>query len=591
MLCKFQKPMGCARHTKKRDPAPAFAGASLSPRRRGREPKWWALVSAKCRAVAGQPTLLLWGLYGAALLGSVGGCSREHYKADADEEVYRIIISKWHDSFGQKANYRISDVTPGPNDIKPQDVAPKTRVSTLAQAVALATAQNRDYQTQKEALYKSALSLTGERYKYALKWFGTIDGTYTDNKSSGVDDVELNTSGGISKQLLLDGAIVNTSLAIDWVRFLTGDPRTSLGSVLSGDLTIPLLGAGAGRVARENLTQAERNVLYQIRTFNRYRQTFVVSIINDYYSVLRQKDAVTNAKNNYDTQVESKKRLDELGKAGRVARINVDEAEQSLLGAQNAWVTAQQSYEQALDQFKIRLSLPTDADIELEPNELEALKTAYEAGVSDPNYSEDQAIETALVRRLDLANTKDEVDDAARKVELAADGLGVQLNLVGSLDVTSPDSTSDEFTRLQFHRGIYTLGAQADLPLNRKNQRNAYREALITFTQQQRAYENDVDNVKLQIRNAFRQLREQAESYRIQKLAVELAQRRVESNQLLLDAGRIEVRLLLDSQNALVGAQNNYTRALVNHTIAKLNFFRDTGILQVRPDGMWEEQI
>jgi len=536
--------------------------------------------------------LLLWGLYGATLLGSVGGCSREHYKAQADEEVYRIIISKWHDSFGQKANYKISDVTPGPNDIKPEDVAPKTRVLTFAQAVALATAQNRDYQTQKEALYKSALSLTGERYKYALKWFGTIDGTYIDDKSDrGYDDVSVNASGGISKQLLLDGMIINANLAIDWLRFLTGDPRNSLGSVLSGDLTVPLLGAGAGRVARENLTQAERNVLYQIRTFNRYRQTFVVSIINDYYSVLQRKDEVTNAKNNYDMQVESKKRLDELGKAGRVPRINVDEAEQSLLGAQNALVTAQQSYEQALDSFKIRLSLPTEADIELDPNELEALKTAYEAGVSDPNYSEDEAIETALIRRLDLANTKDEVQDAARKVELAADGLGVQLNLVASLDVTSPGGTSDEFTRLQFHRGIYTLGGQADLPLDRKNQRNAYRQALITFTQSQRDYENDVDNVKLQIRNAFRQLREQAESYRIQKLAVELAQRRVESNQLLLDAGRIEVRLLLDSQNALVGAQNRYTRALVNHTNAKLNFFRDTGILQVRPDGMWEEQI
>ena len=530
--------------------------------------------------------LLLWGLYGAALLGSVGGCSRQHYKADADKEVYKIINSKWQDSFGQKVNYRISDVLPGPNDIKPEDVAPKTRVSTLAQAVALATAQNRDYQTQKETLYKSALSLTGERYKYALKWFGTIDGTYTDNKSTGVDDVELNTSGGISKQLLLDGAIVNTSLAIDWVRFLTGDPRTSLGSVLSGDLAVPLLGAGAGRVARENLTQAERDVLYQIRTFNRYRQTFVVSIIGQYYDVLQRKDAVTNAENNYKMQAESKKRLDELGKAGRVPRINVDEAEQSLLSAQNALVTAQQSYEQRLDEFKIRLSLPTDADIELDPNELEALR---QAGISDPNYTADEAIETAFVRRLDLANTKDAVDDAARNVELYAQSLGVQLNLVGSARVNSPDSTSDDFTNLQFHRGIYSLGGQANLPLDRKSQRNEYRKRLITFTQQQRAYENSADQVKLDIRNAFRQLRERAESYRIQQLKLELAKRQVESNQLLLDAGRIEVRLLLLAQNALVSAQNDFTSALVAHTITKLNFFRDTGVLQVRPDGMWEE--
>jgi hypothetical protein len=27
----------------------------------------------------------------------------------------------------------------------------------------------------------------------------------------------------------------------------------------------------------------------------------------------------------------------------------------------------------------------------------------------------------------------------------------------------------------------------------------------------------------------------------------------------------------------------------VGHTVAKLNFFRDVGVLQVRPDGMWEQ--
>jgi len=531
---------------------------------------------------------LIWRLFAVALIVSIGGCSRQHYKEDADKEVYGIINRKWQDDFGQKANYRISDVKPSQNDIKVEDVLPKTRVYSLAQAVAIATAQNRDYQTQKESLYRSALNLTGTRYQYALKWFGTIDSTYTDNKSTGADDVDLNISGGTSKQqLLLDGVLINASIAIDWIRFLTGDPRHTIGSVLSGDLTVPLLGSGGGKVAQENLTQAERDVLYQIRTFNRYRQTFVVSIINDYYNVLQRGDAVTNAENNYKRQRDSKLRLDMLAEAGREPRINVDEAEQRMLSAENALVTAQQSYQQALDQFKIRLALPTDADIELDPNELEALRAAYEAGVSDPSYTADVAIETALARRLDLANTRNEVEDAARKLELAADGLGVQLNLTGSLDVDSPDNTS--FNRLQFQQGIYSLGWNVDLPLDRKSQRNAYRSALITFTKSQRDYENEIDNVKLQIRNAYRQLRERAESYRIQQLSLKLAERRLENNQLLLDAGRADVRLLLDSQDALVNAQNSLTAALVNHTISKLNFFRDVGVLQVRPDGMWEE--
>jgi len=530
--------------------------------------------------------LLYWGLYTAALFAFGGGCSRAHYKADADKEVYQIIDNKWQDSFGQKANYRISDAPPSPNNIQIDQAVSPSGVLSLAQAVAISTAHNRQYQTQKEALYKSALSLTGERYKYALKWFGTIDTTYIDNKSNG-DDVELNASGGISRsELLLDGIIVNTRIAIDWARFLTGDPRTTLGSVLSGDVTVPVLGAGAGKTARENLTQAERDVLYEIRTFSRYRKTFVVSIVNDYYRVLQLKDAVTNAKNNYDTKVELRRRSEMAADAGVVPPFEVDQAEQSELNARDSYIRAQQSYEQALDEFKIRLSLPTDAEVVLDQNELNALE---KIGISELDYAPEVAIETALVRRLDLANSMDAVDDAARKVELAAEGLGVQLNLVGSLDVDSPDKT--KFTRLQFHEGIYSLGGQADLPLDRKSQRNAYREWLITFTQRQREYENDVDEVKLDVRQAYRKLEEEAESYRTQQKSLELAENRVESTRLFWELGRAQTRDLLESQDALLQAQNRLTAALVAHTIAKLNFFRDVGILEVRPDGMWEQDI
>ena len=126
------------------------------------------------------------------------------------------------------------------------------------------------------------------------------------------------------------------------------------------------------------------------------------------------------------------------------------------------------------------------------------------------------------------------------------------------------------------------------MPLDRKAERNAYREALITLEQRQREYENSVDRVKFDVRQAYRQLKEAQDAYTIRKNGLDLASKRVETNKLLLDAGRVEVRIVLDSQDALVQAQNDVTAALVDYTIAKLVFFRDTGILQVRPDGMWE---
>ncbi len=532
-------------------------------------------------------TLLCWLLGIAVILGLAGACGPQHYKADADEEVYNIIDSKWQDDFGIKTNYTISDYNDpaSPNNVELAEMVPESGVINLQQAVEIATKFNRDYQTQKESLYLSALDLTDERYKYALQWFGTVDSIYTDNKSGG-DDVTISTSGGVDKtQLFLDGVLFNIGIAIDWARFLTGDPGTTLGSVLSGDVTVPLLGAGAGRAARENLTQAERSVLYRIRTFNRYRKTFVVGVISDYYGVLQLRDRVDITEASYKRLIYSTNQLKMEVDVGQRPPSDVDEAMQSLLSAENKLIRDQQSYEQVLDRFKIRLSLPTDANIILDQNELTALE---EIGISHPEYTVSEAMEMALARRLDLANTKDSLEDAARKLELAAEGLGVQLDLIGSSDVSSANKTG--FDRLQFQKGTYSLGLAADLPFDRKAERNDYRKKLIAMEQRRRSYDDEFENVKLGVRQAYRDLEETAESYRIQKIGLELAERRVEEQKLLLEYGRGTIRLLLETEDDLVGAQNDVTSALVNHTIAKMSFFRDIGILQVKPDGMWEQR-
>ncbi|MBN2314785.1 MAG: TolC family protein [Sedimentisphaerales bacterium] len=526
--------------------------------------------------------ILIWIICVTVVLGCIGGCSTDHYKAGADKEVYQIIAGKWHKGFGSKSNYIITDsnVPSSPNDIKIETAIPASGVLSLARAVAIATAQNRDYQRQKEDLYLTALDLTLARHQFARQWFGTVDASYT--RDAADEQVGYGAETGFN-QLLADGAQIGASIAIDWARFLTGDPDMSLASVLSANITQPLLRGRGRKIARENLTQAERNALYQIRSFNRYRKTFVVLVVDAYYRVLQYKDRVTNAENNYNSRVLSRERLEMEAEAGRKPNYEVDQARQSELGARDSYLQALQSYEQQLDEFKIMLSLPTRTEIELDQNELKALETV---GVVKPDYDLDAAIKTALAHRLDLANSADTVEDMERKVVVAADNLGVELNLIGSAGVNSAPKTKLE--RLQFQNGTYSIGLEADLPLDRKAERNAYREALIALEQRRREFQGDVDEVELDVRQAYRQLVEAAERYETQKTSLEVAKTRVESTTFLLQAGRVTTRDLLESQDALLSAQNDVTAVLVDYAIAKLSFFRDVGILQVRPDGMWE---
>jgi len=507
-------------------------------------------------------------------------CSPEHYKADADKEVQNIIDSKWKAEHGSRANSRISDVERDPNDLFfDPNYIPSGKLS-LAEAVALATARNRDYQRQKESLYLSALDLTLFRHNFATKWFGTFDSTYSRNEA----DESMGAGGAVGfNRLLEDGTQISSSIATDWLRYLTGDPRESLGSVLSATISKPLL-RGAGKdVVMENLTQAERNVLYQIRSFSRYRKSFVVSIVSEYYRVLQALDRVKNAESNYKSLLLAYDQSNLKAMAGRLDMFEADQTKQQMLDARDNLAGAERTYQQALDTFKISLAIPTDAMIELDPNALQVL-SAME--VVEPEFNVDDAIQTALSLRLDLATMKDQVDDARRKIKVSENALKADLDIVARANV---DSTPDrQAGRLRFNDGSYSIGAQLDLPFDRKSERNNYRESLITLIQRQRDYEDGIDNVKLDVRNNYRSLVESAQRYKIQQLSLELAEERVKSTSLLFQAGRVQTRDVLESQNALLSAQNATTSTLVDYNIAKLSFYRDIEVLSVKPDGLWQ---
>jgi len=511
----------------------------------------------------------------------VSGCSTEHYKAEADNEVYKILEEKWEGDFGSQANYRISDVEPGDEDVAIAVAAEVSGRLSMAEAVALATAHNRNYQAQKESLYLSALDLSLARHEFAPQLFGMFGGGYT--KSGSDETVNAGGNPGLN-QSLADGAQIGVNIATDWLRYLTGDPRTSLGSVLTATISQPLLKGAGRKIVQENLTQAERNTLYQIRSFNRFRKEFVVQIVSQYFNVLETLDRVENEKSNYERLVIAHEQTQMLAESGRRPPLEADQAEQSKLSAWDGYIAAQEDYNQQLDSFKITLGIPTEAVIELDPNELNRLGGTE---VVEPQYEESRLIETALAQRLDLMNSRDQVEDAERKVMVAVDNLGVELNLVGSANVSTP--AGQKPARFLFQNGTYGVGLEGDLNLDRKAERNAYRESLISLTQQQRGYDLARDEVKFDVRQAYRDLREAAARYEIQQMSLELAEQRVESTAMLLQAGRAITRDLLEAQRSLLQAQNSRTSALVRYTIANLEFYRDLGILEVRPDGLWNE--
>ena len=513
-----------------------------------------------------------------ACLCSWAGCTQHNYKKEADEQVYNIIDQKWQEEFGTKANYKISDTAPLPNDIQIEKTIPASGVLSLPRAVAIATAHNRDYQLQKETLYTMALDLRLARHGFERQYFAGMSGGYDADWNDAAIGAEANLG---FNRLLATGTLIGAKISAAWLDVLTGNMQGGLASVLTATVIQPLLRGSNPKVVLENLTQAERDTLYQVRTFNRFRQTFVVSVIAQYYEVLELYNLTGNAESNYNTLALLYERVENLTNAGRLPTLELDRMHQEKLKARDIYVQTVKEYESLLDLFKITLGVPTTTEFQLDVSELEALRAAERL---EPDFAEAEVVETALLRRLDLINSAEGVIDAQRKVFVAADALGADLSIIGTSNVASQQQGNRQTMQAA---NDYNLDFELNLPLDRVAEQNVYRKALIMLNQRQREYELAADTIRLEVRQAYRDLAEAAERYRIQSEALKVAQERFRKTNLLMQYARASSRRVLAAQGDLFEAQNEATQALVNYNNATLNFYSDMGVLQVRPDGMW----
>ena len=490
---------------------------------------------------------------------------------------------------------------------------------SLIDALQIWARNNPDYQSRKEDVFRAALS-----FDLAVNTFRPIFNAGTDSQID-ADDTRDDTvttwdnSGSAGwNQTFKNGLSASAAIGIDLLQLLTQGGTSTLGLNLDTSVSIPLLRGSGPHIVMEPLTQAERNVIYRLWDFDRYRRTFAVSVAQDYYAVLRQMDSVKNARDNYSSAIRSARWSRRQADAGRIPEIQVDQAVQRELSGRNGWVSAQEQLKNRLDSFKTgTLGLPTDALIELDPNDMlqlrqraeEYVKTMREASrsgvvqavppadaevvLAPPSkeeagpfeIGEELAVTLALKNRLDLRAANGAVFDAQRQVVVAADALGAGLTLGGSAQFAD----NDDDGALSFPGGRYAALLSLDLPIERTRERNAYRNSLIDLERATRAVQDLEDQIKLSIRNELRTLLESRESLKIQAQSVVVADKRVNSAQLFLEAGRAQIRDLLEAQDALLSARNQLTSAVVNYRTAELQFQRDLDLLTITKEGLWQE--
>jgi outer membrane protein TolC len=467
-------------------------------------------------------------------------------------------------------------------------VEKNARVIGLDEALNFAVHRNRSYLLQKEGVYLAALDLTLTRQNFSPILSGNgssvMDRTkVTDGVNTLVNTGTLATSGEVGLSLLTrTGARLAADLTTDFVRFVTGG-LDSGNSRMAFTLSQPLLRGAGYLAASEALTQGERSVLYNIRTFTQLRKAFAVDVATQYYRTIQSRESAKNAHLAYmsfNNVVEQQKSLVENGQGNP---SSLGQLLQAQINFQRNWVSAIRNYEQAVDDLKITLGLPVTERIVLDYKDLDDLQ------ILTPPGSLDDALQTALTTRLDLWNSRDRVEDASRRVLIAKQETLPTLNAVVSSRVLD-DPNRNDFQLQTSNRGA-TLGLNTDLNLNQKPERNALRAALVAEQRARRELELAEEQVRNAVRTGWRDLEVARKQYEFAVRGMEISMRRIEVETAFAEEGRNTPRDLIEAQRDLNATRDLMVATRINHNLVRLQLWRDMGILFIEKDGSWVDVL
>jgi Outer membrane efflux protein len=270
-------------------------------------------------------------------VGFAGGCTRAHYRRQADHEVNAIIDNKALSLGEAPGGYRIDvdprsrmfdpnnpDCPPRPPDDpvshklmecvdgKPgapvwNKMATTTRVDNptwkdflprdkdgnvvldLTGAVQVALMESPNYQQQLETLYLSGLDVTFERFRFDSQFFGgssifhTLEGPVRADKAGGSSELVVSPSDPTNRfrveKLTATGGELVVGLANSLVWQFAGPNNYTSTTLLDFSMVQPLLRAGGRARVLERLTIAERGLLSNVRQMEHYRRGFYLNVV------------------------------------------------------------------------------------------------------------------------------------------------------------------------------------------------------------------------------------------------------------------------------------------------------------------------
>lgn len=382
---------------------------------------------------------------------------------------------------------------------------------------------------------------------YNSNWYANE--SMTSSASLGVTQPIKWTDGTIS--------LVNDFSWQDASNRTSGGKNTSFNHNLSLRIEQPLFTYNRTKMQLKELEYSLENakISYALQELNIEKQ-----VTSQFYDVYQKQKDLNIAREEYSNQKQNYEIIRNKVEAGLVAKEELYQAEVNLATSESSVYSAEISYENSKDNFKILLGISLDEDVMVLPN------TEIVTVVVDS----EEAVKHALEQRMELrqkqitleqdvftiirAKSENEFKGSV-SARVGLDALG------GKVSNMYDKPTDNEQIGISFNIPIFDWGAK----------KSRVKSSELSMESNQVDFEEEKKNITLDVRQICRNMPTLVRQIEIKKKNVENAEHTYEINLEKYRNGNLTGMELQQYQTQLTSAKQAYTGAIINYKIELLN--------------------
>lgn len=290
------------------------------------------------------------------------------------------------------------------------------------------------------------------------------------------------------------------------------------------------------------------------------QQYTVREVVQAYYRAVLGREQVKVQQKALEIAKEAAEGTRKRAEAELIVALDVSRAEIRVAQTEDALVRQEQSARAAMD----RLMLAIGAGVGASPELTDPLP---ETEIEIPPIKD--AIKTALANRAELSVYDYELQEQARKIEMAIDEMRPDLDVV--MGFNSTNVKSGLLSQSIFDQGAFSLGFEYSLPLDKRVSRERHQtaERQMEVIKEQRAYQ--MEQIAEQVWSAYRSLEAARASMNIQMENLKIAQLKLDLAQKMVDAGESDNRDVLDAQSEITNLESGILSARTQLYLAAID--------------------